>query len=94
MNEMVGMILRMADDLKEMKVMIQALKQSRTERFRAVWVDGPEVERLLGISTRTLQHMRDRGEIPYSRLCNKMFYKLADIEALLERGYGTGEECG
>ena len=87
MHEIVDMMLQMVDELKELKVLVEALKKSRAERLREAWLDGAEVEQVLGISTRTLHRMRERGELPASLVGNKLFYKLADIEALLDNGY-------
>ena len=50
------------------------------------WLDNDEVADMLGISTRTLQRLRKKGQISYSLLGGKCYYKVSDIEkALRER---------
>lgn len=48
------------------------------------WLSKEEVLALLFISDRTLQHWRSNGIMPYSRIGNKIYYRLSDIEKLLE----------
>lgn len=54
------------------------------------WLDGATAEDLLGVSTRTLQHYRDTGILPYSKVGNKIYYKRSDLSAMIERHYQKG----
>jgi excisionase family DNA binding protein len=54
------------------------------------WLDGKEVCKKLGVTTRTLQNYRDRGTIPYSQFGSKIYYKSSDINAHLEKYYIKG----
>lgn len=47
------------------------------------WLDNQDVCRILNISPRTLQTLRDNGILGYSQICHKMFYKPEDVEQLL-----------
>ena len=47
------------------------------------WMDNQDVCILLQISKRTLQYYRDNRIIPFSRLGNKCYYKVFDIEKLI-----------
>ena len=47
------------------------------------WLSRREVCELLGISLRILQNYWDRGNLGYSQIGNKMYYKAADIERLV-----------
>jgi len=58
------------------------LSQSGTQ-----WLSGPEVCKILRISTRTLVNYRRRGTLPYAKIGRKIYYKLEDVEQLLERHY-------
>lgn len=58
------------------------------------WLDGSTAEDLLGVSTRTLQHYRDTGILPYAKVGNKIFYKRSDLGAMMERHYQKGGEYG
>ncbi|MCW3074571.1 MAG: hypothetical protein JWP69_1640 [Flaviaesturariibacter sp.] len=50
------------------------------------WLKSIDVRRLLKISPNTLQNLRDRGLVNYTRVGGILFYKYEDIETLLERG--------
>ena len=43
-----------------------------------------DVCKLLNISKRTLQHYRDTGVLPFSQIGHKCYYKLEDVELLLQ----------
>ena len=76
--------------LEEMKVIKKEIHQSNLTRLEAVkesWIDSQDVMQLLHISPRTLHRMRECGTLPFSKVSGKVFYKLTDVEALLERNY-------
>ena len=41
---------------------------------------------MMNITKRTLQTYKDKGLLPYSKLNRKNYYKLTDVQALLEAG--------
>lgn len=43
-----------------------------------------EVRKLLKISHGTLQHLRDSGQLKFSKVGGIMFYELKEIEAMLQ----------
>lgn len=87
MEEIVKGILALSGELKEVKAQLQYLRKTRTEIFNESWIDGQEVLLALNISQRTLQTLRDSGTLPFSRLNGKFYYKVTDLEALLESNY-------
>ena len=48
------------------------------------WLDNGQVCRLLQISKRTLQYYRDSGKLPFSQINYKCYYKVSDVEMLIE----------
>jgi len=48
------------------------------------WVDSHEVCKYLKISTRTLQRLRASRSVNYSLIRGKTFYRLSDIQRLLD----------
>jgi predicted site-specific integrase-resolvase len=48
------------------------------------WLLKEEVISMLYMSDRTLQRWRSEGIIPYSKIGNKIWYRLSDIIKLLE----------
>ncbi len=51
------------------------------------WLDNQELMLLLKISKRTAQHYRDNGIISFSQVGAKIYYKLSDVEILLNKHY-------
>jgi Helix-turn-helix domain len=54
---------------------------------KETWLDNVEVMALLKISKRTAQTYRDSGLISFSQVGNKIYYRLSDIETLLNKHY-------
>lgn len=80
-------ILPSSPEWKEVKAEIQRLKKNKAEQFKEEWMDGQEVALALHISLRTLQTIRFSGQLPFSKLNKKIYYKPCDVKALLERNY-------
>jgi hypothetical protein len=87
MNEIVKEILALSGELKEIKVHLQYLRKTKIELFKESWIDGQDVMLALNISQRTLQTLRDSGTLPFSRINGKLYYKVSDLESLLESNY-------
>ncbi len=51
------------------------------------WLDGQQVMQMLHISPRTLQTLRTNGTLPFSRICNKLYYRRQDIQGILRNNY-------
>ncbi|RTZ10981.1 DNA-binding protein [Flavobacterium sp. GSP27] len=52
-----------------------------------VFFDNQEFLQLMNISRRTAQVWRDSGYIGYSQMGNKIYYRLIDIQDLLNENY-------
>ncbi|SDP43760.1 Helix-turn-helix domain-containing protein [Mucilaginibacter sp. OK268] len=50
------------------------------------WLKSYEVRKLLNISPGTLQNLRINGTLRYTRIGGLLYYKLEDIQNLLEGG--------
>jgi hypothetical protein len=81
----------------ELKALLE-LAESATRKYNSIfkeeqWLDNQEVCLMMNITKRTLQTYKDNGLLPYSRLNRKNYYKLSDVQALLEAGqpYNTPE---
>jgi hypothetical protein len=87
MEDLEKILLQLSDDLKEIKANLQSLKKSRTEVFKESWIDGQDVTVALNVSQRTLQTLRSSGLLPYSQFSGKCYYKISDLETLLNSNY-------
>lgn len=50
-------------------------------------LDNQEFIQLLHISKRTAQSWRDEGKISFSQIGSKIYYKMADVQKLLDTNY-------
>ena len=50
------------------------------------WLKSHEVQRILKISPGTLQHLRDSGQLKFSKVGGIVFYEMKDIEEMVGRG--------
>ena len=91
MNELIQIMLQVSQEVKNLKALIHTFKKTRIEQFNETWIDGQEVMQSLHISKRTLHTLRNNGTLPYSRLNGKFYYKVADIEQVLESNYLNSE---
>lgn len=66
------------------KYVISTVENDNTEDENELWVDSYEVCTFLKISERTLQRLRSKGEISYSNIRGRNFYKIKEIKRLLE----------
>jgi hypothetical protein len=83
-----------AEDLEEFKwnllSEIKELLDRRDGKFKVqeqpdkVWLKSHQVQRMLNISSGTLQALRLNGTIPYSKIGGVLFYSKEDIIRTLE----------
>ena len=58
--------------------------RAEDERPNFAWVDNETAMRLLNLSRPTLARYRADGTLPYAKLGSSVYYRLSDIEAVLE----------
>jgi hypothetical protein len=85
MNEILNMIMMLPQNIDILKLYMLSLKKQG--RIKLKWVDSRIAMQYLHICKKTLKKLRDRGSLPYSRINGKFYYKLSDIEKLLQKNY-------
>ncbi|CAN5188735.1 hypothetical protein BH09BAC2_BH09BAC2_13120 [soil metagenome] len=91
MTEVLNLLMQLTRDFEVVRAYVFALKKSKLDNFKETWIDGQDVMHTMHISKRTLQSLRDNGTLPYSRINGKFYYKVADIENLLESNYSQSK---
>lgn len=79
-------LISLKAEIKEIK---DILKKKPEELFQLHWVESTKIPPLLGISRRTWQSWRDKRIIPYSQFGSKIYVRLSDINAHLEKHLST-----
>lgn len=87
MNEILNGLSQLSKDIKELKELTLTMVKNHKPSFNESWYDNQDIALAFHISKRTLQTLRTNGILPYSRLNNKIYYKVTDIKALLESNY-------
>ncbi|MCU7548168.1 helix-turn-helix domain-containing protein [Chitinophagaceae bacterium LB-8] len=78
------------DELKQV-VTSFLLEKSNADKLNEQWIDSQDVMQALHISKRKLQTLRDNGSLPFTHIEHKLYYKVSDVEALLEQSYVTSK---
>jgi hypothetical protein len=77
------------DDLEKFKLELFAelktLLSSGNNGADKKWLRSAEVRKMLGISPGTLQNLRINGTLPYSLVGSIHYYRLEDINKMLEK---------
>lgn len=92
MKELFEVVQGMLEEMRILKKEMKYVKTSRVDEFKETWVDGQEVLQMLHISSRTLQRLRDCDQLPFSRINGKFYYKVSDVEAILEKNYSLNKK--
>ena len=83
-----GIILEKLDELtKKVNILLESPKRNVSNEDE--WIDGKEVMRILKCSERSLQTLRDKGLLPYSKPMRgtKFLYRKKDVIALCEKNF-------
>jgi hypothetical protein len=94
MAEIFQLLLQLSTDIKFLKDYILSFMPAKPNHLIEDWVDGNSVMEILKVSPRTLQTLRDKGMLPFSKINGKFYYKPADIEKLLSDNYITIKQHG
>lgn len=86
------------DDLREFKhELIKEFKNILNGQNRYLtkkWLKSVEVCDLLGISTTTLQTLRNNGEIPFTKIGGTIFYDSEEIQKVMIKNMQNGLRLG
>jgi hypothetical protein len=72
-------------DIQEKLQQITELLNEKQKNPKEIFLDNQEFLQTMNISKRTAQNWRDQGIISFSQIGSKIYYKMSDIEELLER---------
>ena len=74
-------------DLQQLKLdllrEIKKLLANAPAPLQKPWLKSHEVQKILKISPGTLQHLRDSGQLKFSKVGGIVFYEMKDIEGMM-----------
>ena len=86
-EERIENILNRLDE--QMTIVVANLKLNEKIDPEDVFFDNQEFMKLMNISKRTAQEWRNKKIIEFSQVGNKIYYRLSDIQKLLNDNYNT-----
>lgn len=72
---------------EQLKNLTVILKEKQKMNPEDLFCDNQEFMQIMNISKRTAQLWRDTGYIGFSQLGNKIYYRITDIQSLLNENY-------
>ena len=66
---------------------IKAKLDKQNKNPEEIFIDNQKFLLMMKISKRTAQTWRDEGKISFSQVGNKIYYKVSDVEELLQKHY-------
>jgi hypothetical protein len=70
---------------KEILFEIRKMLSGKREEPEKKWLKSREIQQLLGISPGTLQTLRNRAMIPFTRLGGVIYYNREEVKKVLEK---------
>jgi hypothetical protein len=83
-------IILTSEQFDTLKASIDEIKRNLskpTASNEVVFIDNQEFIDLMKISPRTAQKWRDEGVIAFSQIGNKIYYRMKDVQLLLDKNY-------
>lgn len=68
-------------------LILATLKLNNTLKPDDVFFDNQEFLQVMNISKRTAQTWRDEGKISFSQIGSKIYYRMSDVQKLLDKNY-------
>ena len=66
---------------------VKSSLEEKQKNPKDIFVDNQEFLQLMNISKRTAQTWRDEGVVSFSQIGSKIYYRMSDVEKLLEKNY-------
>ena len=83
-------VILTAEQYKDLVNRLDILNNKLEEKSKTpqeTFLDNQEFIQLMHISKRTAQTWRDEGKISFSQIGSKIYYKMKDVEVLLDKNY-------
>ena len=70
--------------VKELLSVLRTQEQRKKNNGLGAWLDTSEVCVMLNLSKRSVQSMRERGELPYTKIEGRIYHRAEDIANMME----------
>ena len=87
MQEVLNLVKVIKTDIANLSKKVEEMSKTHAQQLNEEWIQRDQVMRILKISERKLQSMRDNGTLPFSQIDGKIYYRTSDVEKLLNNNY-------
>jgi hypothetical protein len=87
MSELPTLISCIKHDIEALGKSIAEMKKTHAQILTEEWITRDQVMQILQISTRTLNNLKSRKMLPYSKVNGIFYFRTSDIENLLNQNY-------
>lgn len=70
--------------VKELLSVLHYQEQQVKNKGIGTWLDTSEVCAMLNLSKRSVQSMRERGELPYTKIEGRIYHRTDDLAKMME----------
>ena len=80
-------IMQIIEYLTSIKSDITKISSFITATSTSEWLTNSDVQKMLGVSSKTLQNYRKEGKIGFSQVSKKIYYRHSDVQNFLNKNY-------
>jgi len=87
LTESSPVIIQIIDYLNSIKSDITKMSGFMPATNTSKWLKNSEAQKMLGVSSKTLQNYRKEGKIGFSQVGKKIFYRQSDLQNFLNKNF-------
>ncbi|WP_100629818.1 helix-turn-helix domain-containing protein [Algoriphagus formosus] len=87
MNQFILIESEKLDQIQAKLIQIEKVLQEKSTEGLPILLRTSEVKKILKIKDSTLATLRSNGTLPFSKVAGTIYYKLEDINSLVEENY-------
>jgi len=87
MSDILPILSSIRRDMESLSRSVAQLSKTHAQVLSEEWVNKKQVMAILKISTRTLESLKSKGILPYTKIQGIFYFRTIDIENLLKVNY-------
>ena len=87
MSDILPILSGIKRDMESLSRSVAQLHKTHAQLLSEEWVNKDQVMAILKISTRTLESLKSKGILPYTKIQGMFYFRTMDIENLLKANY-------
>ena len=87
MSDILPILSSIKRDMESLSRTVAQMNKTHAQVLSEEWINKDQVMALLKISTRTLESLKSKGILPYTKIQGIFYFRTMDIENLLKENY-------